>query len=75
MRTADGGRRIADGGWRMEKKENRILILLNLLVNCNLLRNASFGYLFLIGINLYLIVSQTAKMLWNVSSRFSTKSV
>ena len=65
-------RRMADGGWgffkkkkKERKKENRKTILLNLLVNCHLLRNASFAYFFffLISINLYLIVSQTAKTL------------
>ena len=53
MRTADGAWRSADGGRRMAdgaffKKKNGMLILLNLLVNCHLLRNASFGYFFLI---------------------------
>ena len=84
MRTADGERRMADGAFlkkkkkkrKEKKKESRMLILLNLLVNCHLLRNAKFGYFFfLILINLFLIVSQTAKPLQNVSSRFSTKSV
>ena len=39
---------MADSGWGLKKKEkeNRMLILLNLLVNCHLLRNASFGYFF-----------------------------
>ena len=41
---------MADSGWDLKKKkknkENRMLILLNLLVNCHLLRNASFGYFF-----------------------------
>ena len=36
MRTADDG----------ALKKNRMLILLNLLVNCHLLRNASFGLFF-----------------------------
>ena len=46
---ADGGWRTADGGWRMRLFFffNRMFILLNLLVNCHLLRNASFGYFFL----------------------------
>ena len=42
---------MADGGWGFKKKkkkeeveENRMLIRLNLLVNCHLLRNASFGF-------------------------------
>ena len=45
---------MADGGWGLKKKkrkkkeeeveENRMLIRLNLLVNCHLLRNASFGF-------------------------------
>ena len=48
---------MADGGWGFKKKkkkkreeeeeEKRMLIRLNLLVNCHLLRNASFGYFFL----------------------------
>ena len=38
MRTADDGRRTADGGWGIR--------MLNLLVNCQLLRNTSFGYFF-----------------------------
>ena len=29
-----------------EEEEQRMLIRLNLLVNCHLLRNASFGYFF-----------------------------
>ena len=29
-----------------EVEENRMLIRLNLLVNCHLLRNASFGFFF-----------------------------
>ena len=43
---------MADGTWRMgpkkekEKGTSRMLILLNLLVNYHLLRNASFGYYF-----------------------------
>ena len=42
---------MADGGWGFEKKkekeeEKRMLIRLNLLVNCHLLRNASFDYFF-----------------------------
>ena len=46
-RMADGGWRTADGGWRMGLFFfNRMLILLNLLVNCHLLRNDSFGYFF-----------------------------
>ena len=53
---ADGGWGTADGGWGFKKKkrkkkkekESRMLILLNLLVNCHLLRNANFGYFFLI---------------------------
>ena len=50
-RMADGGRRTADGGWQMADGGwvfflNRMFILLNLLVNCHLLRNASFGYFF-----------------------------
>ena len=47
MRTEDGGWRTADGGRRMglfKKKKNRMFIVLNLLINCHLLRNASFGY-------------------------------
>ena len=51
MRTADGGRRTADGALKKKKKkeeeeveENRMLIRLNLLVNCHLLKNASFGF-------------------------------
>ena len=41
---------MADGGWRTAGGafffffKNRMFILLNLLVNCHLLRNASFGY-------------------------------
>ena len=41
--------RTADGGWALKKKKTRkkkiarMLILLNFLVNCHLLRNASFG--------------------------------
>ena len=31
-----------------EEEEKRMLIRLNLLVNCHLLRNASFGYFFFI---------------------------
>ena len=35
---------MADGAFKKtNRKENRMLILLNLLVNCHL-RNASFGY-------------------------------
>ena len=44
---------MADGGWsflkkekKEEEEEERMLIRLNLLVNCHLLRNASFGYFF-----------------------------
>ena len=49
---------MADDGWGFLKKkkkkkkeeeeeeEKRMLIRLNLLVNCHLLRNASFGYFF-----------------------------
>ena len=47
MANADGGWRMADGGRRMGLfflKKNRMFILLNLLLNCYLLRNASFGY-------------------------------
>ena len=46
------GRVDADGGWGFLKKKPRkkkiarMLILLNFLVNCHLLRNASFGYFF-----------------------------
>ena len=65
---------------KKKKEEKRMLIRLNLLVNCHLLRNASFDYFFLIfflfifffSLNLffYLIVSQTANTLWNVSPPF-----
>ena len=51
-------RRMADGGWgffkkkkKERKKENRKTILLNLLVNCHLLRNASFAYFFFFNFN------------------------
>ena len=44
------GRANADEEWRTAdeafKKKNRMFILLNLLVNCHFLRNASFGYFF-----------------------------
>ena len=46
---------MADGGWGFKKKkkeeeeeEKRMLIRLNVLVNCHLLRNASFGYYLLL---------------------------
>ena len=49
IRTGGCGRRMADGALKKkprEKKIARMLILLNFLVNCHLLRNASFGYFF-----------------------------
>ena len=54
VRMGGCGRRMADGAFKKKKKkkkkekkkENRMLRLLNLLVNCHLLTNASFGYFF-----------------------------
>ena len=49
MWTADDGRRMADGAFKKKKEkknESRMVILLNFLVNCHLLRNDNFGYFF-----------------------------
>ena len=54
--------RTADGALKKKKKkeeeveENRMLIRLNLLVNCHLLRNASFGFFLILFLFIYFLI-------------------